>query len=196
MVQTSLVRAALLVAFGALFDAVVGPYLTFGGVSPNLTMICVVVSASSVEELQGIVLGFFGGVLVDALGVAPGLFGAGALAGVIAGWIATRAGELQRKRASGALMAQVVALVVAVNDLIKLAATCGLWRDQPNVPLWTQHYVFDAPVDQNDQYGLRNGIQNADCSSETAPARRSTAMTTGNASAAAPRNGAARTSRS
>lgn len=122
MVQTSLVRAALLVAFGALFDAVAGPYLTFGGVSPTLTMICVVVAASSLEELQGIVIGFFGGVLVDALGVAPGLFGAGALAGIIAGWLASRAGELQRKRASGALMAQVVAVVVAANDLIKLAA--------------------------------------------------------------------------
>lgn len=123
MVQTSLFRAALLVALGALFDAVVGPYLTFGGVSPSLTMICVVVAASSLEELQGIVIGFYGGVLIDALGVAPGLFGAGALAGVIAGLVATRAGELQRKRPSSVLMAQVAAVSVAANDLIKLAAT-------------------------------------------------------------------------
>jgi hypothetical protein len=35
-------------------------------------------------------------------------------------------------------------------------------REQPNVPIWTQHYVFDAPLDQNNQYGLRNGIRNAD----------------------------------
>lgn len=131
MVETSLVRAALLVAFGALFDAVAGPYLTFGGVSPSLTIICVVVAASGLNDLQGVLIGFFGGILVDAFGVAPGLFGAGASSGMVAGALAVRAGELQRKGASGALLAQVVALSVVAADLIKLAATGLAGLDVP-----------------------------------------------------------------
>lgn len=122
MVQTSVIRAALLVALAAVFDAVVGPYLTFGLVAPNLTIISIVVAASGLGELQAILLGFFGGILTDALGVGVGLFGVGAIGGIVAGLLAVRVGTYQRKSVSRPVLSVAVFLSVAVYDLIKLTA--------------------------------------------------------------------------
>ena len=83
MEQTTVVRAALVVAVAALLDAVVVPYLTFGFFSPRLTLIAVVFAAAPLRDLQAVLLGFFGGVLLDAL--AGDLFGVGALGGLLAG---------------------------------------------------------------------------------------------------------------
>lgn len=122
MVQTSVIRAALLVALAAVFDAVVGPYLTFGLVAPNLTIISIVVAASGLGELQAILLGFFGGILTDALGVGVGLFGVGAIGGIVAGLLAVRVGTYQRKSVSRPVLSVAVFLSVAVYDSIKLTA--------------------------------------------------------------------------
>ncbi|MGI9048277.1 MAG: rod shape-determining protein MreD [Rubrobacteraceae bacterium] len=122
MVQTSVIRAALLVALSAVFDAVIGPYLTFGLVAPNLTIISIVVAASGLGELQAILLGFFGGILTDALGVGVGLFGVGAIGGIVAGLLAVRVGTYQRKSVSRPVLSVAVFLSVAVYDSIKLTA--------------------------------------------------------------------------
>ena len=88
MEQASVVRAALVVALAALLDAVVVPYLTFGFFSPRLTLIAVVFAAAPLRDLQAVLLGFFGGVLLDALG--GDLFGVGALGGLLAAVLSTR----------------------------------------------------------------------------------------------------------
>lgn len=120
--EISVGRSAILVAIAAIADAVVGPYVTFGWISINLTIICVVAAASGLGELQAMLLGFFGGILLDALGAGPGLFGAGALSGVAAGMITARTEILGRKGPSRLLLAQAVVISVAASDLIRLAA--------------------------------------------------------------------------
>src|ERR671915_63883 len=67
MEQSSIVRAALLVAFAALLEAVLGPYLTFAWVSPKLTLLGIVFAVAPLRDLQPVLLGFFGGILFDAL---------------------------------------------------------------------------------------------------------------------------------
>jgi rod shape-determining protein MreD len=120
MEQTSVVRAALLVAFAALSEAVLGPYLTFGWVSPKLTLLGIVFAVVPLRDLQAVLLGFFGGILFDALG--GGLFGVGALSGLLAGILSARAGTVRPKGAERLLLAQVVAISVAVYDLTYLIA--------------------------------------------------------------------------
>ena len=120
MEQTSVVRAALIVAFAALFDAVLGPYLTFGWISPKLTLIGVVFAVSPLRDPQAILLGFFGGILLDALG--GGLFGAGTLGGLLAAALSVRAGAVRRKGTERVLLSQVVGISVAAYDLIYLTA--------------------------------------------------------------------------
>lgn len=121
MEQTSVARAAILVAVGALLDAVVGPYLTVGFFSPKLTLICVVFAVSALGELHAVLIGFFGGILFDALG--GGLFGVGALGGLLAAALSARAGSVRRKGAEHFILAQVVAAAVAGYGLIRLTAT-------------------------------------------------------------------------
>src|ERR687893_2442465 len=115
MEQTSVVRAALIVALAAMLDAVLGPYLTFGWISPKLALLGVVFAVSPLRDPQAVLLGFFGGILLDALG--GGLFGAGALGGLLAGILSARAGTVRPKEAERLLLAQVVAISVAVYDL-------------------------------------------------------------------------------
>src|ERR687889_126581 len=89
MEQSSVIRAAIVVALAALLDAVVVPYLTFGFFSPRLTLIAVVFAVAPLRDLQAVLLGFFGGILLDALG--SGLFGVGALGALltflVGGWL-------------------------------------------------------------------------------------------------------------
>jgi rod shape-determining protein MreD len=120
MEQTSVVRAALIVALAALLDAVLGPYLIFGWISPKLTLLGVVFAVAPLRDLQAVLLGFFGGILFDAL--SGGLFGVGALSGLLAGILSARAGAVRPKGAERLLLAQVVAVSVAAYDLAYLTA--------------------------------------------------------------------------
>ncbi len=120
MEQASVARAALVVAIAALLEAVLGPYLTFGFLSPKLTLIAIVFVVSSLRELQAVLLGFFGGILLDALG--GDLFGVGALGGLIAAALSTRVSAVRRKGTERVLLAQVAGLCVAGYDLLGQAA--------------------------------------------------------------------------
>lgn len=120
MEQPSVARAAALVAFAALLGAILGPYLTLGWISPNLMVLGVVFAVAPLRDLQAVLLGFFGGVLFDALSGA--LFGVGALSGLIAGLLAARAGDVRPKGAERLLLTQVVAISVLVYDLTYLTA--------------------------------------------------------------------------
>ena len=117
--QTLIVRAALLVALAALLEAALSPFLTFGWVGPRFLVLGVVVAVTGMRELQALLLGFFGGVLTDALG--GGLFGAGALGGILAAAISVRAETARLKGEARLVLAQAVA--VAAYDLLSLLAT-------------------------------------------------------------------------
>jgi rod shape-determining protein MreD len=118
--QASVVRAAIIVGLAALLDAVVGPYLTFGFFAPRLTLIAVVFAVSPLRDLQAVLLGFFGGILLDALG--SDLFGVGALGGLLAATLSARASSVRRKGTERVLLAQVVGLAVACYDLMGYTA--------------------------------------------------------------------------
>ena len=120
MAQTSIVRAALLVALGALLEAVLGPYLTFGWISPKLTLLGIVFAVAQLRDLQAVLLAFFGGILYDAL--SGGLFGVATLCGLLAGVLSARAGAVRPKGAERLLLAQVVAITVAAYDVTYLVA--------------------------------------------------------------------------
>ena len=120
MEQTSIVRATLLVALAALLEAVLGPYLTFGWVAPKLTLLGIVFAVAALQDLQGVLVGFFGGILFDAL--SGGLFGVGTLSGLLAGLLSARAGTVRPKGAERLLLAQVAAISVAAYDLTYLVA--------------------------------------------------------------------------
>ena len=120
MEQASVVRAAIVVALAALLDAVVVPYLTFGFFSPRLTLIAIVFAASPLRDLQAVLLGFFGGILLDALG--SDLFGVGALGGLLAAMLASRASAIRRRGTERVLLAQVAGLAVAGYDLLGYTA--------------------------------------------------------------------------
>jgi len=120
MEQASVVRAAIVVAIAALLDAVVVPYLTFGFFSPRLTLIAIVFAVAPLRDLQAVLLGFFGGILLDALG--SDLFGVGALGGLFAAMLASRAGAVRRRGSERVLLAQVAGLAVAGYDLLGYTA--------------------------------------------------------------------------
>ena len=114
-------RAALLVAACALLEAVLSPFLTFGWVGPKFVVIGIVVAVVMQRELQALLLGFFGGILTDALG--GGIFGVGALGGVAAAMISLRVGAGRRKKAEMRLALTVAsALSVVAYDVAGLLA--------------------------------------------------------------------------
>lgn len=118
--RASTVRAVLLVALGALSQAVVVPYLAFGLVAPALALLCVVVATAGLNGSVALPVGFFGGMLVDALG--SGLFGVGALSGVFAAALSSRAGIIDEGSATRLRLAGAVAAAVVVHDLASVAA--------------------------------------------------------------------------
>jgi rod shape-determining protein MreD len=120
MEQASVIRAAIVVALAALLDAVVVPYLTFGFFSPRLTLIAIVFAVAPLRDLQAVLLGFFGGILLDALG--SDLFGVGALGGLLAAMLASRASAARRGGSEKVLLAQVAGLAVAAYDLLGYSA--------------------------------------------------------------------------
>ena len=130
-VQISVVRAALLVALAALLESALSPLLTFWWVGPRFLILGVVVAVAGLRDLQALLLGFFGGVLTDAL--SSGLFGAGALGGVLAAAISVRAGDMRRKRGTGLYFAQTVAAAVAAYDLVTMFATALAGQGSPPI---------------------------------------------------------------
>ncbi|CAA9436374.1 hypothetical protein AVDCRST_MAG82-2504 [uncultured Rubrobacteraceae bacterium] len=142
MEQAPVVRAALVVAAAALLDAVVVPYLAFGYFSPRLTLIAIVFAASPLRDLQAVLLGFFGGVLLDALG--GDLFGVGALGGLLAAALSARASAVRRKGTERVLLAQVVGLSVAGYDLLGYAAR---WLTGLGTPQLSEYAVWGVLPD-------------------------------------------------
>jgi rod shape-determining protein MreD len=116
--QTFIVRAAILVALAALLEAALSPFLTLGWVGPKFIILGVVVAVTNLRELQALLLGFFGGVLVDALGGEH--FGGGALSGIFAAAISIRASAARLKGEARLVLTQAAA--VAVYDLLSLFA--------------------------------------------------------------------------
>lgn len=115
-----MVRAALLVALAALLEGVLSPLLTFEWVGPKFLVLGVAVAVTGLRDLQALLLGFFGGVLTDAL--SGGFFGVGALGGILAAAVSVRIGAARRKREERLLLVQAVAVAVAAYDLLSLFA--------------------------------------------------------------------------
>ncbi len=136
--QWSIVRAAVAIAVAAVLDAVIAPYLDFGWFAPKFTIIAIVFSVSGLRHLQGILLGFFGGILLDALG--GGLFGAGAVGGLIAGALSVRYGDIMTRGAARLMLTQLAGVAVAAYDLVQLMAYNLLGLDVP--PLGS--YIFSG----------------------------------------------------
>ncbi len=142
MEQASVVRAAIIVALAALLEAVLGPYLTFGYFSPKLTLIAIAFAVSQLRDLQAVLLGFFGGILLDALG--SDLFGVGALGGLLAGTLAARAGAVRRKGTERMVLAQAAGLAVAAYDVMGLTAR---WLAGLGVPSLGEYAVWGVLPD-------------------------------------------------
>ena len=142
MEQASVIRAAIVVAIAALLDAVVVPYLTFGFFSPRLTLIAVVFAVAPLRDLQAVLLGFFGGILLDALG--SDLFGVGALGGLIAAMLASRSSAVRRRGSERVLLAQVAGLAVACYDLLGYSAR---WLAGLGVPQLGEYAVVGVLPD-------------------------------------------------
>jgi len=136
------IRAAIVVALAALLDAVVVPYLTFGYFSPRLTLIAIVFAVAPLRDLQAVLLGFFGGILLDALG--SDLFGVGALGGLIAAMLASRSSAVRRRGSERVLLAQVVGLAVACYDLLGYSAR---WLAGLGVPQLGEYVVVGVLPD-------------------------------------------------
>lgn len=111
----------MIVAFAAVLEVVLGPYLTFGWISPKFMIFGVVFAVLGMRQMQALLLGFFAGILFDAFG--GGLFGIGSLAGLLAAMLAIRADAARRRGARRFVMAQVVALSVLVYDLVNFFGT-------------------------------------------------------------------------
>lgn len=119
--QLSISRAALVVAVAAILEAALSPFLTFGWVGPKFAVVGIVVAVTGQRGLQALLLGFFGGVLTDALG--GGLFGVGALGGLAAATISVRLGAPRRKAAEiRTVLAMAAGLAVAAYDVLGLLA--------------------------------------------------------------------------
>ncbi|CAN5684860.1 hypothetical protein BH24ACT20_BH24ACT20_04550 [soil metagenome] len=131
MDQWAIVRAAATIAVAAVMDAVVAPYLDFGWFSPKFTILAIVFAASGLRHLQGILLGFFGGVLLDALG--GGLFGVGAVGGLIAGAVSVRYGDVMTRGAARFTLSVLAGIAVAAYDLVQLAAYNLLGLEVPSL---------------------------------------------------------------
>lgn len=129
MSQPLLVRAALLVALAAVAEAVLSPLLAFGWVGPRFMVLGVIVAVTGLRELQALLLGFFGGVLTDALGA--GLFGVGALGGIFAAAVSVRAGPMRRKSDARPFLARAVVVAVVVYDLLVLLTLSLAGGDGP-----------------------------------------------------------------
>lgn len=130
--QNSLLRAALLVALAAVLEATLSPFLAFGPLAPRFVPLSIVVATSGLREPQALLLGFFGGVLTDAL--SGGLFGVGALSGLAAATASVRLGTSGgRKGGVRAALARATVVAVVVYDLLGRLALELVGREGPPV---------------------------------------------------------------
>jgi rod shape-determining protein MreD len=97
----------------------------------------VVFAAAPLRDLQAVLLGFFGGVLLDALG--GDLFGVGALGGLLAAALAARASAVRSKGTERVLLAQVAGIAVASFDLLDYSAR---WLAGLSVPQLGEYAVW------------------------------------------------------
>jgi rod shape-determining protein MreD len=108
------------VALAAFLEAVLTPRLQVAWVAPGFSILGIVISTFGMKDLQGMLLGFFGGVLIDTL--SSGLFGVGALGGLLAGFLSARAGRLGRKESTRLLISQVSFVSVLAADVANWGA--------------------------------------------------------------------------
>jgi rod shape-determining protein MreD len=134
--QASVTPAAIVLTTAPLLDAVVVPYLTFGFFSPRLTLIAIVFAVAPLRDLQAVLLGFFGGILLDAFG--SDLFGVGALGGLLTAILASRASDVRRRGSERVLFAQVAGIAVAAYDLLGYSAR---WLAGLGVPQLGEYVV-------------------------------------------------------
>ncbi len=127
MLGQNLILRAILVALAALLEAALSPFLTLGWVGPKFVVLGVVVAVTNLRELQALLLGFFGGVLTDAL--SGGLFGVGALSGIFAAAVSVRAGAARLKGHARLVLTQAIA--VGGYDLLSLLAPVLTGREGP-----------------------------------------------------------------
>ena len=125
--QAPIVPAALLVALAALLEASLSPLLAFGWVGPRFVVLGVVIAVAPLREIQALLLGFFGGVLTDAL--SGGIFGVGALGGVFAAAISVRVGTARLNRQAHLILSSAIA--VAAYDLVGLIAPVLVGQNGP-----------------------------------------------------------------
>jgi rod shape-determining protein MreD len=118
--ESSVFKAAVAVALAALLEAVLGPFAEVGWIYPKLVIIAVVFAVPGLQDLQAVLLGFFGGILIDAL--EGGFFGVGAFGGLITATLALRVGAARLKGAERLALAQVVGISVGIYDLISWLA--------------------------------------------------------------------------
>lgn len=116
----STVRAAVLTALAALLEVTLAQYLSIGNAGPRFMVIGVVFAAFGLRELQGVLIGFFGGILTDAL--SGGFFGVNSLSGVLAGFLAVRSGAGRRREGSRLTLVYTVMICTAAFDIIALTA--------------------------------------------------------------------------
>jgi rod shape-determining protein MreD len=127
--QTHIVRSAILVALAAILEAALSPLLTLGWMGPKFMTLGVVVAVMGLPELQALLLGFFGGILTDALG--GGFFGVGALGGIFAAAVSVRVEAMRLTSEAYLVLAQAIA--VAVYDLLMLVAPMLVGRSGPPI---------------------------------------------------------------
>jgi len=121
-------RAAVLVAVAAVLEAALTPFLSVGPVGPRFVPLGIVVAVAGLREPQALLLGFFGGVLADAL--SGGFFGVGALGGVIAAAASLRLGP-RGKGGVRVTLARAAFVAVAVYDVVGLVALTLVGREVP-----------------------------------------------------------------
>ena len=132
---TTIVRAAVLVGVAAVLEAALSPFFTFGWVGPRFAIIGIVVAASGQRDLQALLLGFFGGILTDALAAGTGIFGVGALGGLVAATVSMRASG--RKGDVRVILALSTVVAVVAYDLAGLVARSLAGAGGPSAVAYT-----------------------------------------------------------
>ena len=127
----SIVRAAVLVGVAAVLEAALSPLFTYGWAGPRFAIIGIVVATSGQRDLQALLLGFFGGILTDALAAGTGIFGVGALGGIVAAAVSMRASG--RKGNVRVTLALSTVVAVAAYDLVGLFALSLAGAGGPSV---------------------------------------------------------------
>ena len=127
----SIVRAAVFVGIAAVLEAALSPLFTFGWVGPKFAILGIVIATSVQRDLQALLLGFFGGILTDALAAGTGIFGVGAVGGLLAATVSMRASG--RNGGARALLALSTVVAVAAYDLVGIFALSLAGEGGPSI---------------------------------------------------------------